>query len=141
MSVHSQLQRCANDVRAAAGGHDFFAGRKKRWTHCRRIFTAAAAAVALLKVANERAIFKCKREYRLEWKFERTREVFAQVIINLVLAIGENLSRIENVFGIERMFDSAHHFEQLIAELFAHVFGAGDADAVLGRERTFKLPH
>ena len=46
----------------------------------------------------------------------------------------ENFSRVENIFGIERAFDFAHHFEQLIAKLVAHIFGASDADAVLGGE-------
>src|SRR5205823_10073020 len=37
--------------------------------------------------------------------------------------------------------DLTHCSEQLVAQLFAHVFGASDADAVLGRERTFKFLH
>ena len=53
----------------------------------------------------------------------------------------ENFPRVENVFRIESIFDCAHHFEQLIAQLLAHVFRARDADAVLSGERTFKLPH
>jgi len=52
----------------------------------------------------------------------------------------ENLSGIENVFRIERAFDFAHHAEQLIAELLAHVFSARRADSVLGRKRAFELP-
>ena len=51
----------------------------------------------------------------------------------------KNFSRIENIFGIERAFDFAHHFQQLIAKLVAHVFGARDAHAMLGGERTFEL--
>ena len=46
----------------------------------------------------------------------------------------EDFSRIENVFGIERIFDFAHHLEQIIAKLLTHVLGAGDAYAVLRRE-------
>ncbi len=56
-------------------------------------------------------------------------------------AIVENFPGIENIFRIERIFDFAHHFEQLVPELLAHVFRARDADAVLGGERTFELPH
>src|SRR5437764_9067402 len=53
----------------------------------------------------------------------------------------ENFPWIKNVFRIERMFDFAHHPEQLTAELLAHVFSAGDAHTVLGGERTFELAH
>jgi hypothetical protein len=53
----------------------------------------------------------------------------------------ENFSRVKNIFGIERAFDFAHHFQQLIAKLVAHIFGARDANAVFGRERTFELTH
>jgi hypothetical protein len=53
--------------------------------------------------------------------------------------IRENFSRVENILGIERAFDFAHHLQQLIAKLVAHIFGARDAHAVLGGERTFEL--
>ena len=57
------------------------------------------------------------------------------------MATGENFSRVKNVFWIERAFDFAHHSEQLVTELLAHVFGAGDADTVLGGKRTLKPSH
>ena len=44
----------------------------------------------------------------------------------------EIFPRIENILWIERAFDFAHHLQQLIAKLVVHVFGARDADAVLG---------
>ena len=44
-------------------------------------------------------------------------------------------------FGSNAFLICAHHLEQLLAELLAHVFRARDADAVLGGERTFELPH
>ena len=63
------------------------------------------------------------------------------MIVDLVPAISENFSRIKNVFRIERIFDCAHHTEQLVPELLAHVFGARDTDTVLGGERAFELPN
>jgi len=53
----------------------------------------------------------------------------------------ENFPRIENILGIERAFDFAHHLQQLIAKLVAHIFGARDAHTMLGRKRTFELTH
>src|SRR6476646_11978112 len=110
------------------------------------MFQAAATAVALFEIANERAVFERKREHRLEWKLEWARKVFAQMAVDFVMMpvrlgpIGENFARIENVFRIESAFDLAHDSEQLLAELVVHVFGACDADAMLGRKRTFELP-
>src|SRR4029077_14925925 len=98
-----------------------------------------AAAVALLKIADERPVFERVREPRLKRQLERLREVVPQVIVDLVCE-SENLSRIENVSRIERAFDLAHDVEQRVAELVAHVFGARDADAMLGRDRAFELP-
>ena len=94
---------------------------------------------------NERSL-NAKASTWLEWKLERPREIFAQMIVDLCDARAartrrRKFSRIENIFRIERAFDLAHHSEQLIAELLAHVFRARDADAVLGGERTFELPH
>src|SRR5438552_4777434 len=141
VAVHAQLKRGANDVGPAAGGHDFFAGGHKRRAHNARLFEATAAAVALLEIANKRAVLKRKREHRLEWKLEWTREVFAQVIIDLVTTVTGNFPRIKNVLWIEQVFDLSQYPKQLVAELVVHVFGARDADAVLGGERTFELPH
>ena len=53
----------------------------------------------------------------------------------------ENFPRIKKVLRIECALDLAHDFKQLVAELVAHVFGARDADAVLGGERAFELSH
>jgi hypothetical protein len=119
-------------------------------------FAAAAAAVALLEIADERPVFERERQTRREWQLERFREILAQVIVDSgrVGALRrppkvfgaarrpylENLSGIEKIFRIERAFDFAHDAEQLIAKLFGHVFGARDADAVLGGERALELP-
>src|SRR5437660_5282087 len=103
--------------------------RDERGAHDAALFKAAAAAIALLEVACERVVFERKREHRLKWKFERTSKILSQMIIDFVAVIRENFSRIENVFGIERAFDFAHHLQQLIAKLVAHIFGARDADA------------
>ena len=70
------------------------------------------------------------------WRPDGRRTETAPTLIDL-----ENFSGIENVFRVEGSFDLAQYVEQLVAELIAHVFGARDADAVLGRERTFELPH
>src|SRR4029453_2234673 len=92
-------------------------------------------------------IFERKREHWLKWKLERTSKILAQMIVDFVAGgpavrpYLENFSRVENIFGIERAFDFAHHLQQLIAKLVAHIFGARDAHAVLGRERTFELTH
>ena len=136
MSAHSeaQFQRGANNVRATARGHHFFASGDERRAHNTGVFTAAAATVALFEVADERAILECERQYRLERKLERARKVFAQMAVYLVAAIGKNLSRIENIFRIEHALDLAQYSKQIIAELFLHVFGARDADAMLGGE-------
>src|SRR5437762_7394387 len=119
--------------------------RDERRAHDAALFKAAAAAVALLEVASERPVFERKREHWLKWKLERTREILAQMIVDFV-ADGpavrpylEDFSRIENIPGIERAFDFAHHLQQLIAKLVAHIFGARDANAVLSGERTFEL--
>src|SRR5262245_9875967 len=115
--------------------------RNERRAHDAALFEAAAAAVALFEVACERSILKCKCEQRLKWNFERTTEILTQMTVDLVSAIRENLSRIENVLRIERAFDFAHHLEQLIAKLVAHIFGTRDTHAMLGGERTFELSH
>src|SRR5205807_2030335 len=126
-----------------------------RRAHDRRVFAAAAALVALLAIADERAVFEGKRESWRKRKAERPLEILAQVVVDLgrgaalsrSAGVGaarrpylEDLSGIENVFRIERMFDFAHHAEQLVAELLPHVFSARCADSVLRRKRAFKLP-
>src|SRR5207245_9562466 len=92
-------------------------------------------------------ILEREREHRLEWQLQGAGEVFAQMIVDL-MADGpavrrylENFSRIENVFRVERALDLTHDFEQLVPELFTHVFGARDAEAGLAGRRALKLPH
>ena len=125
VSVDAQFQRRADDVGAAARGHDFFAGGHERRAHDAGLFKAAAAAVALFQIADERMILEREGEHGVEWELQRSCEVFAQMIVDSVLMpvrlgpIGENLSRIENIFRIERSLDLAHYSEQLIAELLA----------------------
>src|SRR5439155_3393436 len=127
--------------RAAARGHDLVARCDECWAHDRGVLAATGTTIALLEIADKRAILERKGEHRLKWELERACEIFAQMIVDLVPAIAEDFSRIKNVFRIERIFDFAHYVEQLVPELFAHVFSACDADAVLGGKRTFELPH
>ena len=141
VTVHAHFERGPDNVGAATRGHDFFASREKRRTHRRRIFAAAATTIALLQVPDERSVLKREGQYRLKWKLEMTREVFTQMIIDFVPAVGENFPWIKNVLRIERIFDCAHHFKQLIPNLLAHVFGARDTDAMLSRKRAFELPN
>ena len=64
----------------------------------------------------------------------------AEVVVDLV-GEAKNFPGIENVFGIKGALDFAHHIEQRVAELVAHVFGARNSDSVLGRNRTLELAH
>ena len=82
VSANAQFQRGPDYVGAAASGHDFLVGGHKCWTHDASFFKATAAAVALFQVADERTVFKCEGEHGLEWKFQRSREVFAQMIVD-----------------------------------------------------------
>src|SRR5439155_26187911 len=127
--------------RAAARGHDLVARCDEGWAHDRGVLAATGTTIALLEIADKRAILERKGEHRLKWELERACEIFAQMIVDLVPAIAEDFSRIENVFRIERIFDFAHYFEQLIPDLLAHIFSARDANAVLSGERPFELPH
>src|SRR5205814_2924545 len=83
VSVYAHFERGPNNVSPAAGRHDFVAGRDECRAHDRRVLAATGAAIALLEIADERAVLESKREHRLEWKLERTCEVFAQMIIDL----------------------------------------------------------
>ena len=95
----------------------------------------------MLEIADERAVLEREGEHRLKWKLEWACEIFAQMIVDFMPPITEDFSGIKNVFRIECIFDCAHHLEQLVAELFAHVLCAGDADTMLSRKRTFELSH
>ena len=154
VSVCSQFERGPNDVGAAACGHHFIMCRDERRAHDAALLEAAAAAIALLEVAEERPVFEREREHWLKWKLERASKILSEVSVNpgrdaaLRRPVGaarrpylENFSRVKNIFGIERSFDFAHHFQQLIAKLVAHIFGARDANAVLSGQRTFELTH
>jgi len=80
--IGAQRERGTNDVGASAGGHDFFARGDERWAHDRRVFAAAAAAIALLEIADERAVFERKRQPWREWQLKRLREILAQMIVD-----------------------------------------------------------
>src|SRR5687767_3441177 len=66
--LKTQLQRGADRVGPAAGGHVFLAGGEKGGTHRGRVLAAASAAVALLEIAEERFILEREGEHRLEGK-------------------------------------------------------------------------
>ena len=59
-----QFQRRADGVGPPAGGHDFLAGGDEGRAHGGRFLAAAAAAVALLEVADERAVLGRKGQHR-----------------------------------------------------------------------------
>ena len=84
MSVCPQFERGANDVGAAARGHDLIVCRNERWAHHAGLFKAAAAAVALLEIADKRSVLERKCEHGLERKFNWAREIFAQMLVDLV---------------------------------------------------------
>src|SRR6266404_9793827 len=145
MTGRAHLERGANDIGTSAGGHDLIARGDECWAHDRRVFATAAAAVALLEITDEGAVFKSKGESRRERQLERPREILAQTIVDRVpvpvrlAPVVEDFAGIKNVFRIERVFNFAHDAEQLIAQLLAHVFGARDTDSVLGGKRAFEL--
>ena len=68
----------------------------------------------------------------------------AQMIVDPMLPpvrLGaQDFAGIEQVLRVEGRLDLAHQIEQFVAQLLRHEFGARDADAVLGRERSFELP-
>src|SRR5207302_5494517 len=107
-------------------GHDFFAGGHECRAHNAGLFEAAAAAVALLEIADERAVLERERERRLEWQCERAREVFAEMIVDLVPTVAENFPRIKNVLRIECALNLAQDFKQLVTQLVTHILGARD---------------
>src|SRR5437660_11821185 len=116
VSIDPQFQRSADYVGAATCRHDFFVGGHERWAHDPGVFKTAAAAVALFQVTDERAVFECEVEHGLEGKLQRSREVFAQMIVDSVPdglpqpgdLYSEDCCWIENVFRVERSLDLAH---------------------------------
>src|SRR6267378_3311130 len=86
-------------------------------------------------------IFESKGEPGREWQFDWPRKILTQAGVDPKIASAKNLSRIHPVARIENTFDLTHRSEQLVAQLFAHIFGTGDPHAVLGRERTLELFH
>src|ERR1700726_69305 len=82
MPVGAQLQRGANDVGAPARGHDLFARGDECWAHDRRVFAATATAVALLEIADERAILERKCKSWFKWQLERFGEILAEVVVD-----------------------------------------------------------
>src|SRR5207237_2579214 len=80
MLPHSKphFERGTNDIGASARGHNFFARRDERRAHDRRVFAATAAAVALLEIADERAVFERKCKSWRKRKTERPLEILAQ---------------------------------------------------------------
>ena len=132
VTTAAQFERSPDDVGATAGGHDFVVRRHERRAHNAGLFETTATTVALLEIADERAVLEREREARLERQLERLREIMAEMIVDLV-GEAENFSWIENIFWIECALDLAHDIEQRVAKLIAHVLGARDADSVLGR--------
>ena len=139
--VKTELERSPDRIRPAAGGHVFLASCEECRAHCRRVFPATAAPIALLQVADERFVLEGKREGRLEWQPQACFRFYPQVIVDLESAVAENFPGIEKVFRIEELLNLPHYAEQLVAHLLRHVFRARHADAVLGRERSFELPN
>src|SRR5205823_8860061 len=107
VAVAAQLERPPNNVRTTARRHDFVAGGDERRTHDRRIFAATAAAVALLEIADERMVFESESESWLERQVNRSREIVAEVVVDLV-GESKNFSGIENVLRIQCALDFAH---------------------------------
>src|SRR6267378_8484880 len=135
----SPLQHFPDHICSTAGGHDFLAGREKGRAHGRRILATPTAAVALLKIADEGAVFEREGESWRERQLNGPFEIFAQMRVNSKTSISENFSWIHPPTRIEHVFDLAHQFEQFVAELGAHIFGARNPNAMLGRERSLEL--
>src|SRR5213080_4478379 len=93
VSVHAQFECCPDDVGAPPGGHDFFACCDERRAHNRGVLTATGAAVALLEIADERAVLEREGEHRLKWKLEWACEIFAQMIVDFMPPITEDFTR------------------------------------------------
>src|SRR5438874_13004748 len=111
VTVYTHLERGADDVGAAARGHDLFSGGHESRTHDAAVFQAAAATVALFKVADERPVLERERQHRLEWKFKWASNIFAQMIVDPVAVILDNFSRIENAFRIKAEYELTHNLE------------------------------
>src|SRR5438045_3322192 len=100
MAVNTKLERSADDVSPATRRHHFVAGGEKRRAHGRRIFATTATTVALLEIVNERPVLKSECEHWFKRQFHRLLEIIAQVIVDFVPAIAQNLTRIKNIFWV-----------------------------------------
>src|SRR6266513_1848633 len=107
-SIDPQFQRSADYVGAATRRHDFFMGGHERWAHDAGFFETTAATVALFQVADERMVFECEAEHGFEGKLERSREVFAQMIVYSVLyGLPQPRIPISKIFpGLKMLFGS-----------------------------------
>ena len=79
----AQLQRGADRIGPPARAHDLLAGGDEGRAHGGRFLAAAAAAVALLEVARERAVLGRKRQHRREGQLQLVARAQAQVVVNL----------------------------------------------------------
>src|ERR1035441_2080595 len=134
----TQLKRGANRVGPPAGAHYFLPGGYVGRAHRRRFFAAAAAPVALLQIACERAVLRSKGQHRREGQLEFTTRSLAQIGVNLESPIGNDLARIEEVMRIKRSLDFAHYAQQAVAELLSHELSPRDPDAVFAGQRAFE---
>ncbi len=98
----AQLERGANRVGPPARAHDFLAGGDEGRAHRGRFLAAAAAAVALLQVARERAVLRGKGQHRREGQLEFAARSLAQLGVNLEAPVGNDLARVEQVVRVER---------------------------------------
>ena len=76
-------------------------------------------------------VFESESESWLERQVNRSREIVAEVVVDLV-GESKNFSGIENVLRIQCALDFAHDVQELVTQLLAHVLRARDAHSVLG---------
>ena len=65
----------------------------ERRAHRRRVFAAAAAAVALFQVADERAVLGRKRQHRLERQRQLVTRAQPQVGVDVKSPVGNDFAR------------------------------------------------
>src|SRR5207248_11744784 len=75
LTTAAQFERSPDDVGATAGGHDFVVCRQERRAHNAGLFETTATTVALLEIADERAVLEREREARLERQLDRLCEI------------------------------------------------------------------